>query len=130
MSKYNNKKVCVNGLYFNSKKEANRYIKLLEKQQNGEISSLETQVKYVLILSQYETFERFGKNGQRLKDGKKLLEREIAYVADFRYIDNISGETIVEDVKGYRNKKAGAYAMFIAKRKMMLYFFGIRINEV
>ena len=130
MAKYNNKKVCVDGLYFDSKKEANRYIKLLEKQQNGEISSIETQVKYVLVPAQYETYERYGKKGQKLKDGKRLIEREIAYIADFRYIDNATGKTVVEDVKGYICKKAGAYAMFIAKRKLMLYVHGIRIKEV
>lgn len=130
MAKYKNKKVCVNGLEFDSKKESNHFIKLLEKQRNGEISNLETQVKYILIPSQYETFERFGKKGQKLKDGKRIVEREIAYIADFRYIDNTTGKIVVEDVKGYKNKKAGAYAMFIAKRKLMLYVHGIRIKEI
>lgn len=130
MAKYKNKKVCVNGLHFDSKKEANRYINLLKKQENGEISSLQTQVKYVLIPSQYEAYERYGKNGQRLKDGRKLIERECCYIADFVYVDNSTGETVVEDVKGYRNKKAGAYANFSIKRKLLLYLKGIKIKEV
>ena len=128
MSKYKNKKVCVNGLYFDSKKEAKRFMQLLEKQQNGEISSLQTQVKYVLIPSQYESYERYGKKGQKLKDGRSMVERECAYIADFVYIDNASGETVVEDVKGYR--RDGAYNIFTIKRKLMLYLKGIKVNEV
>ena len=128
MPKYKNKKVCVNGLYFDSKKEAKRFMQLLEKQQNGEISSLQTLVKYVLIPSQYEYYERYGKKGQKLKDGRRMVERECAYIADFVYIDNASGETVVEDVKGYR--RDGAYNIFTIKRKLMLYLKGIKVNEV
>lgn len=124
MQKYRNKKVCVNGLYFDSKKEANRYIKLLEKQQNGEISNLETQVKYVLIPSQYETYQRFGKTGKRLKDGKRLLEKECSYIADFEYYDKQTREMVVEDTKGFKTKD------YIIKRKLMLHVHGIRIREV
>lgn len=128
MSKYKNKSTCVNGLTFQSCKEANRYLKLSEKQRNGEISSLHTQVKYVLIPSQYETYERFGRKGQKLKDGRRMVERECAYIADFVYVDNATGETVVEDVKGYR--RDGAYNIFTIKRKLMLYLKGIKVNEV
>lgn len=130
MSKYKNKKVCVNGLSFDSVKESKRYIHLLEKERNGEISSLQTQVKYVLIPSQYESYERYGKNGQRLKDGSRNIERELVYIADFVYVDNRTGKTVIEDVKGYKNKKSGAYAIFTIKRKLLLYLHGIRIKEV
>ena len=128
MSKYKNKKMSVNGLSFDSIKEGKRYIHLLEKERNGEISSLQTQVKYVLIPSQYESYERYGKKGQKLKDGRRMVERECAYIADFVYIDNASGETVVEDVKGYR--RDGAYNIFTIKRKLMLYLKGIKVNEV
>ena len=124
MSKYKNKKMSVNGLNFDSIKEGKRYIKLLEKQQNGEISSLQTQVKYVLIHSQYEFYERYGKRGQRLKDGRRLVERECCYIADFVYIDNRTGKTVVEDTKGFKTKD---YAI---KRKLMLFIHGIKIKEV
>lgn len=121
MSKYKNKKVCVNGLYFDSKKEANRYIKLLEKQQNGEISSLETQVKYVLIPAQFEP-DKVGVRGGKIKG--KCLERECAYFADFTYIDNQTGELVVEDTKGFKT------ADYKIKRKLVLWVHGIRIKEV
>ena len=121
MSKYNNKKVCVNGLQFDSRKEANHYIKLLEKQQNGEIRNLETQVKYVLIPAQFEP-DRVGVRGGKIKG--KCLERECAYIADFRYIDSETWETIVEDTKGFRTPD------YKIKRKLMLHVHGIRIKEV
>ena len=124
MSKYKNKKVCVNGLSFDSVKESKRYIHLLEKQRNGDISALQTQVKYVLIHSQYEFYERYGKKGQRLKDGRRLVERECCYIADFVYIDNRTGKTVVEDTKGFKTKD---YAI---KRKLMLFIHGIKIKEV
>lgn len=128
MTKYKNKKMIFNGITFQSTKECKRYTQLLEKQRNGEISALQTQVKYVLIPSQHEIYERYGKKGQKLKDGKRLLERECAYIAVFTYIDNSTGETVVEDVKGYKRK--GAYDLFTVKRKLMLYMHGIKIKEV
>jgi hypothetical protein len=86
------------------------------------------QVKFVLIPAQYETYERCGKKGQRLKDGKRCIERECAYVADFVYKKD--GELVVEDTKGYRNPSSSTYAYFVMKRKLMLWVHGIRIKEV
>lgn len=120
-NKYHNKKITINGLTFDSKREAKRYqeLRLLEKA--GEITDLQTQVKFVLIPAQREP-DIIGPKGGR-KPGK-LLERECAYLADFVYIDTRSGEKIVEDTKGMRT------ADYILKRKMMLYFYKIRIREI
>ena len=52
-----------------------------------------------------------------------MLERACYYVADFVYA-GADGYTVVEDVKGIRTK---AYLM---KRKLMLYRYGISIQEV
>ena len=93
----------------------------------GEIKNLEKQVKFVLIPAQYESYERYGKKGQRLKDGSKLLEKECAYIADFRYIDSHTGELVVEDIKSEATKKKESY---IIKRKLMLHVYDIRIKEV
>ena len=126
--KYNTRKVEVDGILFDSKKEAKRYLELKLLQQHGKITDLQLQKTYELIPAQYETFERYGKRGQRLKDGKRLLERPVTYIADFVYQQD--GKTIVEDVKGYRNTGSSGYAMFIIKRKLMLHIHGIRIKEV
>lgn len=118
-SKYGAKKTLVDGIEFDSKKEAKRYseLKLLEKA--GIIQDLRMQVKYVLIPAQREP-DTVGKRGGRILG--KLLEREVSYVADFVYTEN--GKTIVEDTKGMRTKE------YILKRKMMLYIHGIRIVEI
>lgn len=121
-NKYYNKKCTVNGIIFDSRKEARRYQELLLLQRAGVIKSLQRQVKYVLIPAQYESFERYGKNGQELTPGKKLIERECAYVADFVYVED--GKTVIEDTKGMKTKD------YIIKRKLMLYTHGIRIREV
>lgn len=123
-NKYNNHKVKIDGEVFDSKREARRYSELKLLQLAGKITNLERQVKYVLIPAQYDIQERYGKRGQRLKDGKVLLEKECAYIADFKYIDVESGELVIEDTKGMRTKD------YIIKRKLMLSIYDIRIKEI
>lgn len=108
MNKYNAKKVQMYGQTFDSRKEAERYLVLRSMANNHIISGLQRQVKYELIPKQ---------------DG----ERAVSYIADFVYRDG-SGKTVVEDVKGY--KKGAAYAVFVIKRKLMLWKYGIKIKEV
>lgn len=106
---------------FDSKKEARRFVELRFMEQAGKVENLQRQVKFVLIPAQREE-DRIGKSGGIIKG--KVIEREVAYYADFVYSDRESGETVVEDVKGIRTKE------YILKRKMMLYFHGIRIKEI
>ena len=123
-NKYNAKKVSVDGIEFDSKKEARRYQELLLLQKAGEIYMLERQKVYELLPAQREP-DTVGKRGGVIKG--KLLERAVEYVADFVYTDK-HGKTVVEDVKGFR--EGGAYAVFVLKRKLMLYRYGIKIIEV
>ena len=109
-TKYNNKKVTVNGQVFDSKKEANRYKELLLLEKAGAIKDLRTQVKFTLIPSQRD--EATG----------KVIERECSYKADFVYSEG--DKTVVEDVKGFRTKE------YVIKRKLMLWRYGIKIREV
>ena len=122
-SKYNAKKVEYNGMTFDSKRELKRYKELEILLNNGEITDLQRQVKYVLIPAQREP-DIIGKKGG-VKKGK-TIEKECAYIADYVYKED--GETVVEDVKGYR--AGGAYSVFTIKRKLMLYVYGIKIREV
>lgn len=122
--KYNNRKIVVDGLKFDSKKEAKRYQELKVLERAGIIENLQRQVKYVLIPAQYEPSDEVyvkGKEKGKPKKGR-LLERECAYYADFTYCNN--GETFVEDTKGMRTSE------YIIKRKLMLYIHGIRIREL
>lgn len=121
--KYRNRKITRDGMTFDSIKEYRRWCELSLMERAGEIGELERQVKYVIIPAQYapDTVTARGK----IKRGK-LLERECAYVADFRY--QMDGETVVEDVKGYKDGQA--YALFVIKRKLMLSVHGIMVKEV
>lgn len=122
--KYGNTKITVDGIQFDSKREAARYqeLKLLERA--GVISFLQRQTKFQLIPDQHapsnETYTKGPRKGQR-KPGK-LLEHECSYIADFCYIRN--GETVVEDAKGYRTE------VYRIKKKLMLERYGIQIREV
>ena len=126
--KYKNKKVVIDGITFDSKKEAGRYKELKTLERAGIIQKLQRQVKYVLIPAQYERKgEVYTKGKEKGKPKKgKLKERECAYYADFVYMQD--GNTIVEDVKGYRNGQA--YNLFVIKRKLMLYVHGVAVKEL
>lgn len=106
-SKYRAKKTVVDGITFDSAKEALRYSELRVMEKAGLISNLERQVKYELIPPYVAN--------------KKTVFRACNYVADFRYVEN--GETIVEDVKGL---KTDAYKI---KAKLMAWIYGIVIRE-
>lgn len=123
MSKYKAKKASVDGIEFDSRKEANRYCELKLLQRAGKIQNLELQKAIELIPAQREA-DTIGKRGGIIKG--KVIEKAVFYRADFVYTEN--GETVVEDVKGY--KGGGAYAVFTIKRKLLLYKYGIKIKEI
>lgn len=104
-SKYNNTKTEVDGIVFDSVKEANRYKELRLLLKIGEIGLLKRQVEYELNLG--------GKNS-------------IKYVADFVYVISKTGQKIVEDVKSEITKKLPVYRM---KKKLMEDRYGIIIKE-
>ena len=79
-NKYGSRKVEVNGIVFDSKREAARYQELLLLEKAGEIKDIRRQVKYVLIPAQYEHLESTTKKGRG-----RCVERECAYIADFVY---------------------------------------------
>lgn len=122
--KYGNQKVTLDGVFFDSRKEARRYAKLKIMLKAGLISDLELQKPFELIPAQYEAVPRYGKNGKRLKDGKRCVEKSCVYKADFVYFDNEKNTLVVEDTKGMRTTD------YIIKRKLMLYIHGIRIKEI
>lgn len=124
-SKYHSNKITRDGETFDSIKEYRRWceLKLLEKA--GKIICLDRQVKFILVPAQYETFPRYSeKTGKRLKDGMRCVEKEVAYYADFVYMDAETGRQTVEDTKGFKTTE------YVIKRKLMLYLHNIKIQEV
>lgn len=109
MTKYRSRKVTVNGIEFDSHREARRYQELQLLLRAGEISQLEMQKKYTLIPSQ--------------KKPSGGTERAVTYTADFAYKDK-TGREIVEDSKGMKTQQ------YIIRRKLMLYVHGIEVKEV
>lgn len=109
MRKYHNQPVVVNGIKFDSRREARRYQELQLLLRAGEITQLEMQKKYTLIPAQ--------------KKPSGGTERACTYTADFTYKDK-TGREIVEDSKGMRTQQ------YIIRRKLMLYVHGIEVKEV
>ena len=100
-SKYHNRKVVVDGIRFDSEKEAQRYAELKLLERVGEIYDLQRQVPFVVIPEQRDS------NG-------KLLESEVKYIADFTYKEKGSLRRVVEDVKGLKTE------VYKIKKKLML----------
>lgn len=121
-NKYKNKKIVVNGIMFDSKKEMRTYMHLKMQEERREISELKTQVKFVLIPAQYKTTGHT-KTGKPIK---KCVEREVAYYADFTYRDE-RGRLHVVDVKSAITRKNPAY---VIKRKLLRQVHGIELEEV
>ena len=104
-SKYGNRKTEVNGITFDSEKEANRYKALILMLKVGEIGLLRLQVEYEL-----------NPGGHSIK-----------YIADFVYTIASTGEEVVEDVKSNITKRLPVYRM---KKKLMEDKYGIIIKEI
>lgn len=97
--KYGNKITEVNGIAFDSKKEAAYYEDLLWRQRTGAVKSIELQPKFVL------------QPGYK-RDGKKI--RPIIYRADFK-VTEADGHIYYVDTKGMKTP------VYLLKKKMLLY---------
>lgn len=107
-TKYGNKRTEVDGIIFDSRKEADYYIHLKELEGAGIVSNIVLQPRFVLIPA-------FTKNGVKF--------RKMEYVADFQYEKD--GEIIVVDVKGYKTD------VYKAKRKLFEYLYpDLTIKEI
>lgn len=106
-AKYGNRKTVVDGITFDSDREAKRYAVLKLRERAGEITDLELQPKFPCIVN-----------------GNKIC----VYKADFRYWDMLDPENperTVEDVKGYRTRE------YILKKKLVEALYpGTKIMEV
>lgn len=105
--KYHNRKTVVEGITFDSKKEASRYIELKQAVKQGIIKDLVLQPRFEL----QESFKLKGKT-----------IRKIEYVADFSYTDVKNGNIVVEDVKGIKTD------VFKIKEKLFLKRYGTDVE--
>lgn len=108
MSKYHSVKTEIDGITFDSKREAELYIKLQALERGGAIRALERQVKFPLYGIEANT----------------RTETHICfYVADFVCQDE-NGQTCIYDAKGMKT------AMYRLKKRWFEAQYGLKIIEV
>lgn len=104
-NKYNARKTVVDGVTFDSGKEALRYRMLTQMQILQEIANLRLQVRYILQ--------------DAIVDGNGKEQRAITYTADFVYEQ--AGKTVIEDCKSPITAKSESFRvrwrMLLAKFK-------------
>ena len=121
-NKYHNTKTEVDGIVFDSKKEAKYYLYLKQLEKEGKITDLQRQVQYELVPAVWR--DEIVHLKTKDKTVRRLVQRAINYVADFVYTDTATGATQVIDAKGFRLET------YKLKKKMMRAFHGIDIKEV
>ena len=105
-SKYHARKTTVDGITFDSNREADRYLVLKGMADDGAIEDLRRQVRYELVPA-FDVGDRH--------------YRPVYYVADFAYVED--GKEVVEDVKGMRTDVYRLKSKLFAKR------YGMNIKE-
>lgn len=125
MSKYKNKKTEVDGIVFDSGKEASYYRFLKEQEEAGEISNLRMQVSYEIIPAVWEDQVVHLKTKDKVV--RRCVQRATHYVADFVYTVTATGLEEIIDVKSAITRKNPAYRL---KKKMMRAFHNIEIVEI
>ncbi len=103
MTKYGSKNTIIDGVSFDSKKEALRFVQLRQLEKDGKIRQLELQKRFDFVLNDVKI---------------------CSYVADFVYFTD--ERRVVEDVKSEFTKKLPVYRI---KKKMMKAFFNIDVLE-
>lgn len=110
-SKYGNRVTYVDGVRFDSKREAERYTVLLVRQNVGEISHLKLQPEFTILEAYIKP------NGEKVRAQR--------YRADFSYVLP-DGSLVVEDVKSEGTRTR----VFENKRKLVEDKYGIEIRLV
>lgn len=105
MNKYRAQRTTVDGITFDSKKEAKRYGELLLLECAGEIKSLERQVEFSVDIQR---------------------EHICKYRADFQYQEHVGNgvwKLIAEDCKGFKTP------LYKLKKKLVHAIYGVTIRE-
>jgi len=101
-NKYFSKRTERDGIWFHSKKEADRYSELKILERVGQIKNLTLQPEFILTVND-------------IKIG--------TWTGDFSYLDVRSGNPVIEDTKGYRND------LYRWKKKHFEAQYGRKITE-
>ena len=112
MNKYRNSKVAADGMRFDSKLEAKRYMELRLLEKAGKIRDLEIHPSFVIIPA-------FTKHGKKY--------RETRYIADFAYINTATGNYTIEDTKSPITTENAVYKL---KKKLFEMKYPWTITEI
>ena len=110
-SKYHSKKVIIDGIKFDSKREGEYYQKLKILLKQGLIKDLDLELQKEYLLQ-----DKFVINGK--------TRRKITYRADFSYVSTEDDKLHVVDVKGFRTE------LYKLKKKLFEYKYNIEIEEI
>jgi len=117
-NKYHAQRTTVDGMVFDSRKEARRYQELALLEHLNKIHELERQPVFPLhVMELYRSGSGFP---IRITTVGKFR-------ADFRYCDLATGEIVVEDVKGGTATKTEAYRL---RKRLAEVIHGISVREV
>jgi hypothetical protein len=106
-NKYGAKKTVIDGITFDSKKEARRYTELKLLERAGEIRGLKLKPVFPIVVNGRPVMMR---NGHVAK-----------YTADFQYFEGI--KSVVEEVKGYVVRD------YPLRRALVEHIYHVKIRE-
>jgi hypothetical protein len=112
-NKYHARKCTVDGIRFDSRKEARRYEELTILARAGAITSLELQPEFTITVV-----------GLWQEDRREVVCGR--FRADFRYVDLVSGEVVIEDAKSPATRTT-AYRL---RKRLVEAIHGVTIREV
>ena len=128
-SKYHNRRIEINGIRFDSRKEAKRYVQLMHAMRVGAIRDLRLQVDFTLQEAYTDC------HGKRIRAIRYRADFSYQLTGDFpasisaedrelwrRYIES-GKETVVEDVKGVKTQAYKLKEKLMAKK-------GVSIREL
>ncbi len=113
-NKYHARKCTVDGIQFDSRREAERYRELHILKRAGLIRNLELQPEFLILVSTL-----YGKS-------PRPLVRVGRYRADFRYVDTDTGQLVIEDAKSPATRTT-AYRL---RKRLVEAIHGVTIREV
>ena len=117
MNKYKSIRSEADGVFFDSKKERDRYLHLKLLERAGEIADLTLQPKFWIAIGEKPVLIR----SKGYPNGRRA-----SYKADFSYYDKRTEKTIVEDVKS-AGTRTEAYAL---RRAIVETQYQIEVREV
>jgi hypothetical protein len=112
-NKYHAQVCTVDGIRFDSRKEARRYERLKILAVAGEIYDLELQPEFAITV-----LELWRPEGQMIHCGR--------FRADFRYVETQTGEVVIEDTKSPPTRNT-AYRL---RKRLVEAIHGVTIREV